>query len=90
MRLYVLAAIAGVLTAVVGSYIYESQTQLTVGKIYFFYSDYCPHCAEVKPYVEEVASKYDITFCNVANMSDECLSIAEKLQVKYVPTIAVV
>jgi thiol-disulfide isomerase/thioredoxin len=58
-------------------------------RVYFFYSEYCPHCQAVKPAVLELAEKRKITFCEVSNMSEECRSVAEKIGLKYVPTMAI-
>ena len=41
-------------------------------EVHFFYSPYCPHCEEVKPYVVNLSKKYRVVkfyFCNVANAS---------------------
>jgi thiol-disulfide isomerase/thioredoxin len=57
--------------------------------VYFFYSEYCPHCQAVKPAVLELAEKRKITFCEVSNMSEECRNVAEKIGLKYVPTMVI-
>ena len=41
-------------------------------EVHFFYSPYCPHCEEVKPYIINLSKKYrnvKFYFCNVANTS---------------------
>jgi len=57
--------------------------------VYFFYSEHCPHCQAVKPAVLELAEKRKITLCEVSNMSEECRSVAEKIGLKYVPTMVI-
>ncbi|MEG9193823.1 MAG: thioredoxin family protein [Candidatus Methanoglobus sp.] len=87
---YVIVALAGILSAVLGSLVYPPTAISTENsKIYFFFSDYCPHCQEVKPYVEEIAKKRSITFCNVESMGGECSRIAEQFGLKYVPTMII-
>jgi|Deesub1362A_J573_1020465.scaffolds.fasta_scaffold00506_16 thiol-disulfide isomerase/thioredoxin len=54
--------------------------------IYYFYSPKCPHCENVKPYVEEASKKTEITLCQVENMDDACKAVAEKIGLKGVPT----
>ena len=55
---YAMVALAGILTAVLGSLVYPPiAISAENSKIYFFFSDYCHHCQEVKPYVEEIAKK---------------------------------
>jgi len=42
-------------------------------EVYFYYSDTCPHCMEVKPYVENLTKEYKgvkFYFCNVRNVSE--------------------
>jgi len=57
--------------------------------VYFFYSEHCPHCQAVKPAVLELAEKRKITFCEVSSMSEECRNVAEKIGLKYVPTMVI-
>ncbi|NHW89170.1 MAG: thioredoxin family protein [Archaeoglobales archaeon] len=57
--------------------------------VYFFYSEHCPHCQAVKPAVLELAEKRKITLCEISSMSEECKSVAEKIGLKYVPTMAI-
>lgn len=58
-------------------------------KIYFFYMDSCPHCQRVKPAVEELAKEYNVTFCDMNNLSDECEKVAIALRVTRVPTVVI-
>jgi thiol-disulfide isomerase/thioredoxin len=58
--------------------------------VYFFYSEYCPHCQAVKPAVLELAEKRKITLCEVSSMSEECRNVAEKIGLKYVPTMVII
>ncbi len=51
--------------------------------VYYFFSPHCPHCSEVKPIVE----KCNVTYCNVDNISNECMRIMQKYGVMFVPTI---
>ncbi len=90
---YAVAVISGILVAVAGNALYynaNSDLHAQTAKIYFFYSDSCPHCREVKPYVEEFAKKHNLTWCNVAEMSSNCSKIAEELGIKYVPTLVLI
>jgi thiol-disulfide isomerase/thioredoxin len=59
------------------------------GGVYFFYSEHCPYCQAVKPAVLELAEKRKITFCEVSSMSEECRNVAEKIGLKYVPTMVI-
>ncbi len=87
---YFLAAALGVFSAVAGSYVFQPHISVNESiSVYFFYSDSCPHCKQVKPHVAELAKRFNVTYCNVANMSGRCLEIAEKLKLRYVPTLVV-
>jgi len=88
---YAIAVISGVLAAVVGNALYHNfNSDLGAqAKIYFFYSDSCPHCREVKPYVEEFAKTHNLTWCNVAEMDANCSKIAQEFGIKYVPTLVI-
>jgi len=86
---YLLAVAVGLLAAVSANVVYDSYFKVQASEIYFFYSDYCPHCREVKPYVDEFAKFHSLIYCNVDNLSAECLEIAEKVGVRFVPTIVV-
>lgn len=95
MLYYIVVAFLGVCTVIAGDVIYGSGGNLNnVGNwrhldIYYFYSDTCPHCQEVKPYIMNLSKRYNITFCNVKSLDEECLKIARELEVKYTPTIVV-
>jgi len=59
-------------------------------EVYFYYSPRCPHCENVKPYVDEIRDKYknvSFHYCNVENASKECYKYA--YYVYGVPTIVV-
>ncbi|WP_202319225.1 thioredoxin family protein [Archaeoglobus neptunius] len=90
---YTTAVLLGVFAAVLGSVFFHhndmSELLRTIdsAKIYYFYSDYCPHCREVKPYISKLAGKYSITYCNVLDLSDECAGIKKKLNIEYIPTL---
>ncbi len=87
---YFLAAMLGVSAAVAGSYVFQPHISVNESlSIYFFYSDSCPHCKQVKPHVAELADKFKVTYCNIASLSGKCLEVAEKLRLKYVPTLVV-
>ncbi len=87
---YFTAAVLGILLATAGTYIFPSPATAKENlSIYFFYSDYCPHCREVKPHVAELAKKFNVTYCNVADLSGKCLNIATEFKLKYVPTLVV-
>lgn len=86
MKVHYVIAIAGVLVALVvthglergiAAYIFQAECG-SIGELYFFYADWCPHCQSVKPYVEEAAKKVSIKFCNVDKLSTECEEIAKK------------
>jgi|Deesub1362B_J571_1020462.scaffolds.fasta_scaffold02758_2 thiol-disulfide isomerase/thioredoxin len=57
------------------------------GNIYYFFSPECPHCNNVKPFVENASKKVDIKFCQVEKLDEECKEIAEKAGLKGVPTV---
>ncbi|WP_456468322.1 thioredoxin family protein [Archaeoglobus sp.] len=93
LAFYAVAIILGISVAIVGNSVYY-QDDLTIllnsldnAKIYFFYSDGCPHCKEVKPYVQKIAEKYNITFCNVGSLHGDCSEVLTKMKLKYVPTL---
>lgn len=88
---YAVAVFSGILAAVAGNMLYFNIafSETHGAKFYFFYSDYCPHCDEVKPYVEEFAKDHNLTWCNVAELDANCSQIVEKLGIKYVPTLVV-
>ncbi len=86
---YSIAATLGILSAVVGSYLFQPHITSESLSIYFFYSDSCPHCKQVKPHVAELADRFNLTYCNVAKLSGKCLEIAQELKLKYVPTLVV-
>ncbi len=61
--------------------------------VFFFYSPYCPHCKEVKPFMENLTKKYDrvrFVFCNVNNCNETCKRVIEKYRVMFVPTAVVI
>ncbi|WP_456330051.1 thioredoxin family protein [Archaeoglobus sp.] len=90
---YAAAIISGVILAAAGNTLYYGSNHdinLQNAKIYFFYSDSCPHCREVKPYVKEFAEKHNLTWCNVAKMDSNCSKVAEELGIRYVPTLVVI
>ncbi len=51
--------------------------------VYYFFSPYCPHCSEVKPIVKMC----NVTYCNVSNMSADCMEVMQRYGVMFVPTI---
>ncbi|MEG9194149.1 MAG: thioredoxin family protein [Candidatus Methanoglobus sp.] len=57
------------------------------GAVYFFYSERCPHCQAVKPAVFEIAGEKGIKVCEIGNMSADCKSVAERIGLRYVPTM---
>lgn len=60
--------------------------------VYFFYSPYCPHCKEVKPFIENLMKKYSkikFVFCNVNNCNGTCKNVMEYYDVSLVPTVIV-
>jgi len=59
-------------------------------KAYFFYKSGCHACETVKPIVKNESKKLNIVFCEVENMSDECLNVSKKINLHAVPTMAVV
>uniref|UniRef100_A0A7C3VE59 Thioredoxin n=1 Tax=Archaeoglobus fulgidus TaxID=2234 RepID=A0A7C3VE59_ARCFL len=86
---YTAAVISGVILAVAGNALYQN-IEFENARIYFFYSDSCPKCLEVKPYVEKFAERHNLTWCNVANMDSDCSRIAKELGIRYVPSLVVV
>ncbi len=61
-----------------------------IARVYFFYSNSCPACEEVLPYVQNVSKYIDIVPCCVdENMSSECKEIKDMFDVKYIPTAVV-
>jgi thiol-disulfide isomerase/thioredoxin len=92
---YVLAAIAGTLAAAFVYFAFPTTPSSptdgseTYSGIYYFYSPSCHYCQQVKPYIEEMAQKYPITFCQVENFNSECKAVAEEIKLQGVPTIAI-
>ncbi len=71
---------------------------ITVTKVFFFYSSKCPVCRNVLPYMEllrktdEGSGKVKFYFCNVYNSSscsNESLRVAKHIGLKYVPTVVI-
>ena len=61
----------------------SSQTATDLKIPAFFYTDYCPHCAKMKPIVRELQEEgYQIEWVNV----EENDRLAEKYQIIGVPT----
>lgn len=51
---------------------------LTGASTFFIYADWCPHCAKMKPWVEQLQRKHNVIWIDVANSSameivSECL-----------------
>jgi len=62
-------------------------------RIYFFYSPTCPHCVEVKPYVESLANKTTVVFCDITkfqNCSGDAKIVVTLSGLKGVPTAVIV
>jgi len=63
------------------------------GKILFFYSEKCPFCEKVKPYVDSVAGgKQNFVYCQLdqgVNLSEDCKHALYFVELKVIPTIAV-
>jgi len=60
--------------------------------VFFFYSPFCPHCKEVKPFMENLTKKYNkvrFVFCNVNDCNETCRDVMEKYMVMSVPTAVV-
>ena len=95
-RLMLLVAVA-MTVAILGcsaSHLQPQQKQKI--QVFFFYSPYCPHCQEVKPYMrllrEKLGREVEFHFCNVAkwNCSPESLEIAKKYPFEWIPTVIVI
>ncbi|KUJ94299.1 MAG: Thioredoxin (Trx-1) [Archaeoglobus fulgidus] len=85
---YILAVFVGSAAAVVGSSLYQPPLPQD-GEVFYFYSDYCHYCQQLKPYISDLMEKREIKLCNVASMDEECSSLASSLGIKYVPTMVV-
>lgn len=98
---YILAVLAGSVAAVVGNSLYNPASVLQDEEVfhsyhdqqdvevYYFYSDECHFCQQLKPYINDLAAKREIKTCNVASMDEECASLASSLGLKYVPAMVV-
>jgi|GEM_PF-1229768 thiol-disulfide isomerase/thioredoxin len=59
--------------------------------IYFFYSPDCPHCENVMPDIVNLSNAgLNIVFCDVESMNEDCTNIGKKINLRGVPTVAVV
>lgn len=89
---YLIAALAGVAAATAGNILYKPilLTDLKNAEIFYFYSDHCPYCQQLKPYINLTAKKREIVMCNVDSIDDRCSSIASSLGLKYIPVPALV
>ncbi len=59
-------------------------------KIYFFYSNYCPYCRKVKPWVDKLVKKnFSVIYCNLENCTSECINISKNYSIMYIPTLIV-
>ena len=69
-----------------------NKLNVTPDTVFFFYSPYCPHCEEVKPYVTNLTKKYTnfkFVFCNINNCNGTCKEVMEKYRILFIPTIVV-
>ena len=69
-----------------------NNTQANKMMVFFFYSPYCPHCEEIKPYVTNLTKRYTnykFVFCDVNNCNGTCKKVMEKYRIMFVPTIVV-
>ncbi len=89
--IYVLVALAGISAAVLVYAVATGSGSVEDGRgIYYFYSPNCHYCQQVKPFIEEMAKKYPIVFCQIESLSEDCKNIEEKAKIKYIPTVVVV
>ena len=61
--------------------------------VFFFYSTYCPHCKDVKSFIDNLMKRYSkikFVFCNVNNCNGTCKKVMEYYDVSLVPTVIVV
>jgi len=59
-------------------------------EVYFYYSPTCPHCENVKPYIDSLRENYTnvgIYYCNVQDLSKACYEYIH--YVIGVPTVVV-
>ena len=66
--------------------------KLNVSTVFFFYSPYCPHCEEIKPYIKNLTKRYTnykFVFCNVYNCNGTCKVVMEKYRIMFVPAVVV-
>jgi outer membrane lipoprotein-sorting protein len=73
----------------------KSNVSITINNttVFFFYSQLCPHCKEIKPYITNLTKKYgkiNFVFCDVNNYNRTCSKIMEKYRVMFVPTAVVI
>lgn len=90
---YILAALAGVIVAV---YFFTGFPDTNINqygredsKIFYFYSPNCHYCQQIEPFMEEMSKKYSITYCKIEELSDECKALADEINLKGVPTVAI-
>ncbi len=91
---YILAALVGVIIA---AYFYTGFSGANVNqysekggsKIFYFYSPNCHYCQQIEPFMEEMSEKYSITYCKIEELSDECKALADEINLKGVPTVAI-
>ena len=68
----------------------KSNAEIKKSSFYFFYSDYCPYCKKVKPYVDNLAKhNFKVTYCNLENCSEECLHVLNNLSINYIPALVI-
>jgi thiol-disulfide isomerase/thioredoxin len=94
---YAIAAIAGVIAAVFAYFAFPSSETShiatsdveTYAAIYYFYSPNCHYCQQIKPFIQEMAQKYPITFCKLENLTTNCKAVAQEIKLRGVPTIVI-
>ncbi len=89
---YILAVLVGTIIAV---YFFTGFSDTNINqygrdsKIFYFFSPNCHYCQQIEPFMEEMSKKYSITYCKVEELSDECKALADEINLRGVPTVAI-
>ncbi len=74
-------------------YLENFKNNLSETRVFFFYSPTCPHCRAVEPFVQKMAERVNVTFCNVndiRNCSIDAKVVMTFSGIRGVPTAVVV
>ena len=72
---------------------FENVEDVVDAEMYYFYTEWCPHCEEVKPVWDEIREKYSNKYFNISFFSIDCdkdKDTADDFNVKEYPSYVLV